>query len=157
VKRLLTFLVLSLFFINCIGYQLYIFTIEKNTCQNSFHGTNPNDSRQIALNSSKNSTSQFSFFAKDIDSDDLLEFTAGQNYSANEIFLTFSSDILPDRASKGNQYTSFKCFNGEYFSRPDKLFTKYPDHFFGKVPDRYLFKIPVIFLSAKDHPPQRLA
>ena len=155
VKRLFSLMVLSIFLFNWIGYQLYTAIADEYANQTLITNIGQRGLQESELVTSKMPAFHICLYTKEIDADDLLEFTSGSNHSVNEIVFNLSDDLLPDHANKENQRTSFKCFNGEYYSRLDRMFTKYPDAYSsGKVPDRYLFKIPIVFLSPKDHPPQ---
>ena len=150
VKRLLIFLALSLFLFNWIGYQLYTTIASQSSI-----ATEEKEGAVPAPVTGKMSTIHLSLYAKELDFDDLLEFTSGKNYSVNEIYFTMSNDLFPDRACKQSQCVSFKCFNGEYYSGSDQLFSKYADAYSsGKEPDRYLLKIATVFLPPQEHPPQ---
>ena len=157
-KRLLILIVISILIFNWIGYQFYRAMNEENTNQ-AFTA----DTDQIAVQRASSVGDKIPgfhmiFFVKDVDFDDLFEFTATPNNSVNEIYFNIQKDLFFNHAGKENKLISFMCFNGEYYSRPDKLFTKYPDVYSsGKIPDRYLMKIPIVFLSPKDHPPQLIA
>lgn len=154
-KRLLIFLVLSLFLFNWIGYQLYKSISDQDVIQMLSAQTGNQNFPAKDLNSAKKPTVQISLYAKELDFDDLLEFTSTPDYSVNEIFFTLSNDLFSDHANKENEHTTFKCFNGEYYSGSDKLFSKYPDAYgTGIKPDRHLLKIPTVFLSPQEHPPQ---
>jgi hypothetical protein len=151
VKRLLIFLALSIFLFNWIGYQLYTSVASPASITYS-------DQRALQgadLYTVKMPVFHISLYEKEMDFDDLLEFTATPNYSVNEIYFSFSDDLFPDHANKENQRASFKCFNGEYYFGSDKLFSKYSDAYSSsKEPDRYLLNIPSVFLGPQEHPPQ---
>jgi hypothetical protein len=148
-------MVLSLFLFNWIGYQLYTANTGQYANQTLITNIGQRGLQESELISSKMPAFHICLYTKEIDADDLLEFTTSPNHSANKVVFNMSDDFLTDHANKENQRTSFKCFNGEYYSRLDKMFTKYPDAYSsGKVLDRYLLKIPIVFLSPKDHPPQ---
>ncbi len=91
---------------------------------------------------------------RDFDFDDLWEFGESHSRSANEIYFSFANGLLTDPATKENHRTSFKCFNGEYYSTTDQLLT-YPEMIgAGTLHDNYLMKFYSVYLSPKDHPPQ---
>ena len=142
-KRLIIFIFLSILLFNRIGYQFPVAGTDQENCQKPASTTTKMPAFHIAL------------YEKEIDFDDLLEFTSCRDYSANEIIFSLSDDLYSEPPTKENHRTTFKCFNGEYYSRLDKLFIKYPDDYLsGKIPDRYLLNISEVFISPKDHPPQ---
>jgi len=158
VKRLLIFLFLSTFLFNWIGYQLFYAVTDENAGQNQNGRLNTVDRRGSASSSVRLPNFHIALYAKELDFDDLFEFTSRPDCSGNEIILNMSGDLLPDQANKESHRASYKCFNGEYYYKPDNLFTAYPDAYSsGKTPDRYLLKIPVIFPGAQDHPPRLTA
>jgi hypothetical protein len=163
VKRLLTFIVLSVLLFNWIGYQLFTAIAEQYANQVLMAKTGQNDLQESESVPVKMLSFHLSLYVKEMDSDDLLEFTTGPNQSAanhimsNEVFSKIVNDLFPDHAKKENQQTSYKCFNGEYYSRQNNLFSKYPDSYTsGKKSDRYLLKIPIVFISPISHPPQHI-
>jgi hypothetical protein len=158
VKRLFTVVVLLMLLFNWIGYQLYNTITDQVAGQNATENTGQTDDLwEPGLTPYKIPDFHISTYPKVMDFDDLFQFASRPNYSDNEIVLNISNDLLADHANKEPQRVSFKCFNGEYYSRLDRLFANYPDAYScGKLPDRYLLKIPVVFLSPKDHPPQYL-
>ena len=154
-KRLLIFLVLSLFIFNWIGYQLYQSVSDQNDIQMASAQTSNQNFPALNLNAAKKTAVQISLYAKELDFDDLLEFTSTPDYSVNEIFFTLSNDLFTEHANKENQHTSFKCFNGEYYSGSGKLFSKFKDVYTNnKKPDRHSSGIPTVFLTPQEHPPQ---
>lgn len=156
-NRLIAVAVLLILLFNWIGFQLYTTIADQYINKTSSETPDQDDSPESGEVPYKIPGFHISTYSKILDFDDLFEFESRQNYSANEIALNISNDLFPDHANKSNRNATFKCFNGEYYSRPDR-FTKYPvEYSTGKIPDRYLLKIPVIFLSPKDHPPQYLA
>ena len=148
VKRLLTSVVLLMLFFNWIGNQLYTTIVEQyaNNASNA-------EARQKA-NPDKISGLHMCLYAKEIDSDDLLEFTGSTGHSINEIGMNLLNGLFPDRASNENRHISYKFFNGEYVGKAENEFAKYPGSSSQNPQDRFLFKIPVVFLSTHARPPQ---
>ena len=162
-KRLLTFIVLSVLLFNWIGYQLFTALADQYANQVLMAQTGQSDLQVSESVPVKMLFFHLSLYVKEMDSDDQLEFTSDPNHStanlvlSNEAFTKLVNDLFPDHAKKENQQTSYKCFNGEYYTRQHNLLTKYPDAYSsGKMPDRYLLKIPIVFLSPIGHPPQHL-
>jgi hypothetical protein len=134
---------------NWIGNQLYNTIAEQFAEQTSGAGI---AQEQVP---GKIPTCHMPFYVKEIDSDDLLEFTSSQNNPGNEIIVHVLNSLLPDRATSENRHVSYKFFNGEYYGKPDSQLSKYSGfNSSTKLPDRYLLKIPTVFLSTNAHPPQ---
>ncbi len=157
-KRLFIFLAIGVFLFNWIGYQLYTEFAETDASQNLSSPSSEHKLPASSLHASKTTIFHLSLYEKEMDFDDLLEFTSTPDYSVSEIFFTLSDDLFPDHANKENQRAGFKCFNGEYYSAQSKLLAKYPDTVHSGIePDRYLLNIPSVFLSPQEHPPQVLS
>src|SRR5664279_5206601 len=156
-------MVLLTLLFNWVGYQLFRDIAEQYANQVLMAKTGQNDLQESESVPVKMPTFHLSLYVKEMDADDLLEFTSGPNQSSanhilsNEAFTKMVNDLFPDHSKKENQQASYKCFNGEYYSRQNNLFTKYSDaHSSGKQSDRYLLKIPIVFLSPIGHPPQHI-
>jgi len=133
-----------------IGNQLYTTLAEQNA-----HPFSNTVSDQQA-NPEKMQGFQLPLYTKDIDADDLLEFTSGQDNAQDGIEMNLVNDQFTDRSSNENKHISYRFFNGEYYGNPDDQFAKYCSTGSSSPTDRYLLKIPSTFLSPDGQPPQHI-
>ena len=154
-KRLLIFLFLSALLFNWIGYQLYHSITEQIVNKNLTASPNQQDVQNPGPTPGRLPNFHIALYEKELDFDDLFEFTSGQDFSGNGTILNTPADLLPDLTNKETHRARFKCFNAEYYAKPDKLFTEFPDAYSSEeTPDRYVLKIPLVFHGSLDHPPQ---
>ena len=154
-KRLLIFLFLSALLFNCIGYQLHHSITEQIVNKNLTAGPNQQDVLNPGPTPGRLPNFHIALYEKELDFDDLFEFTSGQDFSGNSLIQNMPADLLPDLANKETHRARLKYFNAEYYAKPDKLFTEFPVACSSEeTPDRYVLKIPLVFHGSLDHPPQ---
>gem|GEM_PF-5082835 len=154
-KRLLIFLFLSALLFNCIGYQLYHSIAVQMVNKNLTASPNQQDVLNPGPTPGRLPNFHIALYEKELDFDDLFEFTSGQDFSGNSLIQNMPADLLPDLANKETHRARLKYFNAEYYAKPDKLFTEFPDACSSEeTPDRYVLKIPLVFHGSLDHPPQ---